>query len=91
MAPRWCNEDVVASGRCFHLLADSINTADRRSDHTASVRALVDTVCDGLLAAAEATGEVRQLGECVPTLYATRLAQADGWTAGISAPRAPAG
>jgi len=67
-------EDVFASGRCFHLLADSINTADRRPDHMASARALVDTVCDGLLIAAQATGEVRQLGECVPTLYATRLA-----------------
>ncbi|HVB43262.1 MAG TPA: hypothetical protein VNF47_11225 [Streptosporangiaceae bacterium] len=67
-------EDVFASGRCVSLLADCINTADRDHSHLPAVPALVNQVCDSLLAAAQATGATRTLDECVPDLHAARLA-----------------
>jgi hypothetical protein len=67
-------EDVFASGRCASLLADCINTADRDHTRLPEVSALVHHVCDSLLAAAQATGSIRTLGECVPDLHAARLA-----------------
>jgi hypothetical protein len=67
-------EDVFASGRCTGLLADCINTADRDPSHLPVVRALVNQVCDGLLAATEATGARSRLDECVPDLHLARLA-----------------
>jgi ADP-ribose pyrophosphatase YjhB (NUDIX family) len=67
-------EDVFASGRCRRLLADAIGDADRRPGQAGAVRALVDAVCDSMLAAARDTGEVRPLADCVPALYAARLA-----------------
>lgn len=67
-------DDIIASGRCSRLLADSINVADRHAGHVAVVRSLVDQVCDGLLTAADATGAVSRLEECVPDLHIARLA-----------------
>jgi hypothetical protein len=67
-------EDVFASGRCSGLLADSINAADWHPGEASAVRTLVDQVCDSLLTAAEATGATGRLDECVPDLYAERLA-----------------
>jgi hypothetical protein len=77
-------EDVFTTGRCRRLLADAINTADREPADAGSVEALVDQVCDQLLAAAEATGAQSRLAECVPELYAARLAvggRLDQWYA----------
>jgi hypothetical protein len=67
-------DDVIASGRCYRLLADSINAADRHVGQAAVVRLLVDKVCDSLLAASGATGAVSRLEECVPDLHMARLA-----------------
>jgi len=67
-------EDVFASGRCTGLLADCINTADRDHYQLSAVRALVNQVCDSLLAAAQAAGAMRTLDACVPDLHAARLA-----------------
>jgi len=67
-------EDVFASGRCTGLLADCINTADRNPGAIPVVRALVNQVCDHLLAATEATGTTTHLDECVPDLHLARLA-----------------
>jgi hypothetical protein len=67
-------DDVFAPGRSRGLLADSINAADRHPGQAAAVAALVDRVCDDLLTAARATGETSRLGDCVPDLYAARLA-----------------
>lgn len=67
-------EDLFASGCYRGLLADAINAADRRPSQTGRVQALVSAVCDGLLAASAATGSVCRLDECVPALYAARLA-----------------
>jgi hypothetical protein len=66
-------EDVFASGRCTSLLADCINAADRDQTGLPAVRTLVNDVCDGLLAAAQATGAMAMLGACVPDLHASRL------------------
>jgi len=38
------------------------------------VRALVNQVCDGLLAATEATGTLSRLDACIPDLHVARLA-----------------
>jgi hypothetical protein len=67
-------EDLFASGCYRGLLADAINAADRQLSQAVRVQALVSAVCDNLLAATEATGAVRRLDECVPALYAARLA-----------------
>jgi hypothetical protein len=67
-------EDLFASGCYRGLLADVINAADREPSQTARVQALISAVCDGLLAANEATGSVCRLDECVPALYTARLA-----------------
>ena len=66
-------EDVFASGRCTGVLADCINDADRDPSRIPAVRGLVSQVCDGLLAATEATGKVSRLDSCVPDLHAARL------------------
>lgn len=66
-------EDLFAAG-CWGLLADAINAADRQPSQAWRVQELVSAVCDGLLAAKEATGSGCRLDECVPALYATRLA-----------------
>jgi hypothetical protein len=67
-------EDVFASGRCTGLLADWINTADRDPAQVPVVRALVNQVCDSLLAATAATGVISPLQACVPDLHLARLA-----------------
>ncbi|HLX47486.1 MAG TPA: hypothetical protein VKS82_04050 [Streptosporangiaceae bacterium] len=67
-------EDVFASGRCTGLLADWINAADRHPSHLPVVRALVNQVCDSLLAATAATGAMSMLEACVPDLHLARLA-----------------
>ena len=66
-------EDVMASGRCCRLLADSINAADRQVGQATVVRSLVNRVCDSLLAAFGATGAVSRLEDCVPDLHMARL------------------
>ncbi|HET9894621.1 MAG TPA: hypothetical protein VFQ44_06770 [Streptosporangiaceae bacterium] len=66
-------EDVFASGRCTRLLADCINTADRDPSRRPAVQALVNQVCDSLLAATQATGRMSMLGTCVPDLHTARL------------------
>jgi hypothetical protein len=75
-------EDVFASGRCTSLLADCINAADRDPNRVPLVRTLVNQVCDGLLAAIEATGTLARLDACVPDLHVARLApggRLDSW------------
>lgn len=67
-------EDLFASWYYRGLLADAINAADRQPSQAVRVQALVSAVCDGLLAANEATGSICRLDECVPALYAARLA-----------------
>jgi len=67
-------EDVFASSRCHRLLADAINAADRNPDQIPAVRSLVDDICDSMLAAADATASRTRLADCVPALYAARLA-----------------
>ena len=67
-------EDVFASGRCTGRLADCINAADRDPGRVPVVRALVNQVCDGLLAATEATGTLSRLDACIPDLHVARLA-----------------
>lgn len=67
-------EDVFASGRCTGLLADRINAADRDPGQVPAVRALVNQVCDDLLATAGATATMSRLDACVPDLHAARLA-----------------
>jgi len=67
-------EDLFASGCYRGLLADAINAADRCPPQAGRVQELVSAICDGLLVANEATGAVCRLDECVPALYAARLA-----------------
>jgi hypothetical protein len=67
-------EDVFASERCKCLLADCINTADRDPAHAPVVQALVNQVCDHLLAATHMTGATSRLDGCVPDLHMARLA-----------------
>ena len=75
--------DVFATGQSRRLLADSINAADREPSLTVTVRTLVDTICDSVLAATDATGTVSTLGECVPDLHlAPGSSPAGAWTAG---------
>jgi hypothetical protein len=83
-------EDVFASGRCTGLLADCINTADRDPGAIPVVRALVNEVCDHLLAATEATGTVSRLDECVPDLHLARLAPGGRLDRWYTHPPAPA-
>jgi hypothetical protein len=67
-------EDVFASGRCRRLLADAINAADRDPGQLPAIRSLVDDICDSILATADATASRTRLADCVPALYAARLA-----------------
>lgn len=83
-------EDVFASGRCTGLLADCINTADRNSGAVPVVRALVNQVCDHLLAATAATGTAARLDECVPDLHLARLAPGGRLDRWYTHPPAPA-
>jgi hypothetical protein len=66
-------EDVFASGRSTALLADCINAADRDPAQVPAVRALINQVCDHLVAAAEATATTSTLDTCVPDLHLARL------------------
>lgn len=82
-------EDVFSTARCRRLLADAINHADRYPAEATALQALVDDVCDQLLAAVEATGARARLDECVPELYAARLApdaRLDQWYAQVPQP-----
>jgi hypothetical protein len=77
-------EDVFASGRCHRLLADTINTADRDPTQTFAVRLLIDGICDSILATLDITRPTSRLADCVPALYASRLApggRIDRWYA----------
>lgn len=66
-------EDVFASGRCRHLLADAITEADRDPAQAPAVAALVNTICDTWVSLADRTGRTAPLGECVTALYGDRL------------------
>ncbi|RKE21953.1 hypothetical protein [Streptomyces sp. TLI_171] len=66
-------EDVFASGRARHLLGDLIATADDDPTTVGAVTALVDAVCDDLVAAVATSGRTAALAECVPGLYAERI------------------
>jgi hypothetical protein len=77
-------EDVFTTGRCRRLLADAINAADRQPAEAVAVQLLVEQVCDHLLAGVRASGVRARLDDCVPELYATRLARGarlDHWYA----------
>ncbi|MDH6113963.1 hypothetical protein P3T36_002784 [Kitasatospora sp. MAP12-15] len=87
-------QDVFAGGRCDALLGDLIAGADRDPATVPRVEALIDAVCDSLLAAVEATGRLEPLSACVPGLYADRIrpgGRIDTWYLGsaltIPAPR----
>ncbi|MER7843513.1 hypothetical protein ABTZ03_06130 [Kitasatospora sp. NPDC096077] len=66
-------EDVFAVGRCTMLLGDVIATADRHQSALPRVTALIDTVCDSLLAAVADSGRTAPLSDCVPGLYLDRI------------------
>ncbi|GLW58741.1 hypothetical protein [Kitasatospora phosalacinea] len=66
-------EDVFASGRARHLLGDLISAADDDPTTVGAVTALVDAVCDDLVAAVATSGRTAALAECVPGLYADRI------------------
>ncbi|MFD7537596.1 hypothetical protein [Streptomyces sp. NPDC059819] len=66
-------EDVFASGRCRMLLGDLITLADHGRAPASAAGALVDAVCDDLVAQATATGRLVTLSTCVPALYLTRI------------------
>lgn len=66
-------EDVFASGRCELLLGDVIALADRDPEALPRLARLVDGVCHDLQAAADETGKVVPLAECVPDLYLDRI------------------
>ncbi|MET7873302.1 hypothetical protein [Streptomyces cyaneofuscatus] len=66
-------EDVFASGRCELLLGDVIALADRDPEGLPRLAGLVDGVCRDLRAAADETGKVVPLAECVPDLYLDRI------------------
>lgn len=66
-------EDVFASGRCELLLGDVIALADRDPAASPRLARLVDGVCHDLRAAADETGKVVPLAECVPDLYLDRI------------------
>lgn len=80
-------EDVFASGRCEHLLADLILDADHDPARASAVTALVDAVCDDWLHACGTTGRQAPIGTCQAGLYAARLApegRLDAWYGHIS-------
>ncbi|MEU1486022.1 hypothetical protein [Streptomyces sp. NPDC005752] len=66
-------EDVFASGRCELLLGDLIALADRDPEELPRLARLVGGVCHDLRAAADETGKVVPLAECVPDLYLDRI------------------
>ncbi|WP_416875489.1 hypothetical protein [Kitasatospora sp. SC0581] len=66
-------EDVFATGRCTMLLGDVIATADRHPSALPRVTALIDAVCDSLLAAVADSGSTAPLSDCVPGLYLDRI------------------
>ncbi|MGA5819476.1 hypothetical protein ACPC54_16670 [Kitasatospora sp. NPDC094028] len=66
-------EDVLATGRCSMLLGDVIATADRHLIALPRVTALIDAVCDSLLAAVADSGRTAPLSDCVPGLYLDRI------------------
>ncbi|MDH6131227.1 hypothetical protein P3T37_000596 [Kitasatospora sp. MAA4] len=90
-------QDVFAGGRCDVLLGDLIAVADRDPAIAPRVEALIDAVCDSLLAAVEATGRSERLSVCVPGLYTDRIrpgGRIDTWYlggAGLSIPASPTG
>ncbi|WP_328954659.1 hypothetical protein [Kitasatospora purpeofusca] len=66
-------EDVFATGRCTMLLGDVIATADRHVSALPQVTALIDAVCDSLLAAVADSARTAPLSDCVPGLYLDRI------------------
>lgn len=75
-------EDVFASGRSSLLLGDLIALADYGRRPADDVAALIDAVCDDLIAAATTSGRTTALSACVPALYADRIrpgARIDTW------------
>ncbi|MEV7355017.1 hypothetical protein [Kitasatospora sp. NPDC091276] len=75
-------EDVFATGRCSMLLGDVISTADRHPSTLPRVTALIDAVCDNLLAAVADSGRTEPLSACVPGLYQDRIrpgGRIDSW------------
>ncbi|MFI1205589.1 hypothetical protein ACH4VR_40245 [Streptomyces sp. NPDC020883] len=66
-------ENVFASGRCQLLLGDLIALADRGRAPTGDVAALLDAVCDDLIATTTTTGRRTALSACTPALYADRI------------------
>ncbi|RAY16686.1 hypothetical protein DPM19_00410 [Actinomadura craniellae] len=75
-------EDVFASGRCRFLLGDLIALADRDQSVLPRLHALLEGVCRDLRAAAETTGELAPLSQCMPGLYANRIkngGRLDAW------------
>jgi hypothetical protein len=75
-------EDIFVDGRCELLLGDVIAVADRDRDAVPRVNAMIDGVCRDLCSAAESTGQVAQLFECVPNLYQDRIrpgGRIDSW------------
>ncbi|MFK0297244.1 hypothetical protein ACIQU6_43185 [Streptomyces sp. NPDC090442] len=75
-------ENVFASGRCRLLLGDLIALADHGRAPTGDVAALIDAVCDDLIATATSTGRTTALSACVPALYADRIrpgSRVDTW------------
>jgi hypothetical protein len=66
-------EDVFASGRCQHLLADAITAADSDPTRTPAVVDLIDGICDTWMRLADHTGRIAPLHECVTALYGDRL------------------
>jgi hypothetical protein len=66
-------EHVFGSGKCQLLLGDLIGQADRDPQFITHVEALIDGICRDLCTAAERTGRVGQMAECVPALYADRI------------------
>lgn len=66
-------ENIFATGRCELLLGDVIALADRDPAVQPRLGPLVDGVCVDLRAAAEETGEIVPLAECVPNLYLDRV------------------
>ncbi|MFI5527013.1 hypothetical protein ACIA8O_00495 [Kitasatospora sp. NPDC051853] len=75
-------EDVFAPGRAGHLLGDLITLVDEDPAAVDAVTALIDAVCDDLIAAVAGSGRTAALAECVPGLYADRIRPAgriDTW------------
>ncbi|MBB4951212.1 hypothetical protein F4556_006747 [Kitasatospora gansuensis] len=73
---------MFASGRSGHLLGDLIALADEDPAAVDAVAALIDAVCDDLIATVAGSGRTAALAECVPGLYADRIRPAgriDTW------------